>query len=299
MPPRLAIVVLNWNGARETARCLAALAAAGEADWELTVLDNGSRPPEADRLRPLLPANARLLETPENLGFAGGVNRCLRAIRERRGGDAPYYVLLNNDAEVTPGLLGRLIAPLERDPAIGIVGPSVHARPGDPRPLGAGWIRWRTGATPYASADGTRAFQECDVVHGCCFLFRGELLSRVGWLDESYFAYYEETDFCVRARRAGYRVGIVPDAVVYHEGSVSADRVSGLREHLMLRNRMLFVRRHGSRAQALSTVLHVLLVYAPRRLLRALLHRQPEVVPALWRGFWAGVRGRAGRPEGV
>lgn len=290
--PRVSIVILNWNGVQETVRCLKSLAQLKYPNFRIVVLDNGSRKDEASEIRPHLPGGSLLLKSPKNLGFSGGVNYCLKYLREKERELGGYYLLLNNDTEVPEGTLQKLVEAGESDSSLGILGPKILAGPGSAEPpLLSGWIRWYTGTTPFEHEAAARPWVECELVHGCCFLIKAEVVEKIGYLDEQYFAYYEETDYCARAARAGYRVAVVPQAEIVHEGSVSVKKVSGMQEYLMMRNRLLFVRKNGTTTQFASTLLYSGLVYGARRSARAVIKGEWKLLPALLRGYASGVLG--------
>lgn len=292
----VAAIILNWNSTQETLTCLNHLLAMHTPQAQIypLVLDNGSNPEEWHRLQAQIPSRIALLREPSNLGFSGGVNRCLEYLRGR---SFDFYWLLNNDTEPSPQLLTHLIDSAMLHPEAWVLGAVILPPSGSSAPPDStGWIRWWSGTTVFLheipnNSKNAPEFLECDLVHGACFLIRAEAITRLGGLDPDYFAYYEESDFCVRARRAGGRVGLVPSAQVVHMGSVSADRVSGMREYLMMRNRILFVKKNGTRLQWLSTLFYALAYYGPKRSVRAAIYGSWASISWLWQGWFAGVFG--------
>jgi len=222
--PRTYVVVLNWNGLADTRACLASLAPACDDATAVLVVDNGSTDGSPEILRREFP-RIRVLETGANLLFAGGNNAGIRAALDD---GAEAIMLLNNDTTVDPRFLGAMTARLRSWPDAGIVAPKIlyHARPeliwyaGGEISAWTGTMRHRgirerddgrfdtPGETAYAS--------------GCCFLTTREVVERIGMLDERYHMYTEDADFCMRARRAGYRIVYEPGARVWHKVSVSA-----------------------------------------------------------------------------
>jgi len=265
MRPRVVTVVVHWNEPEETARCLDSLAAVRYPDHQVVVVDNASRPDALARLRTLA-AGVRLLESRENLGFAGGNNL---GFEEARRSGAAYLFLLNSDATVEPEILDRLVAAMESDPRIGMSGPNVHSVERPDHVLYAGGdLDWRRGESRIrrpAPGDAGRLV-DVDWIPGCALLVRAEVLDRVGGMDPSYFLYFEETDWCTRARRSGYRVVLVPERLAYHsERTSSALTKSPHFFYYYSRNHPRFLLRHA-RARVWARFL-------PRYLYRTLVFR--------------------------
>lgn len=251
--PHVAIVVLNWNRRAETLACLESLRALTYPDYEVVVVDNASADGSATAIRQQFP-EVTLLENAENLGYTGGNNAGLRHALEQH---ADYVFLLNNDTIVDPGCLSALVTVAEADPAVGMVGPLIYYfdRPTVLWSAG-GAIDWRRGTTWMVGLDEPDegrwdAPQPVDFITGCAVLVKAETLRRIGLLDERFFAYYEDAEWCVRAARAGYRLLLVPAAKVWHKIAPVRQAVSPAIHYYMTRNRLLFLRvcRAGWRPQ--------------------------------------------------
>ena len=251
--PLVYAIVLNWNGWQDTVRCLAALRASVGVDLRVVVVDNGSTDDSSERLTPLLdPSRDELLCAGRNLGFTGGVNLGLRYAREH---GADYFFLLNNDATVTPDCLARLVAAAASRPDAGFVGPKIEWE-GEPGRL---WSAGVSVAWPAARVnahynepddgrfDGRRFVQG---LTGCALLVTPAVFDCAGLLDDRYFAYYEDLDWCLRARRAGLRALYVGDTHAAHQGSVTTNRGAGrsqsaLANYYGARNGLLFMATHA------------------------------------------------------
>jgi GT2 family glycosyltransferase len=230
------VVLLNWNTRHQTEVCLAALARSLDVEPDVLVVDNASRGGDAAFFAARLEPD-RVLPLAENRGYTGGMNAGIRFWFEA-GSEAPILVL-TPDALVEPGTLRRLLDEMDATPDAGVVGPLVvHCRQSgrvsaggvvDGRRLLSWTLPHPLAGTPY----------DTDWIDGCCMLLRPEALADVSPpFDERFFAYYEETEFCGRVRAAGWRVRVVPDAVVDHPKSVGT-----LPPHYfyyMVRNRYLF-----------------------------------------------------------
>jgi hypothetical protein len=227
---RVTIVVLNWNRGAETIACLESLAAAALGGAAILVVDNGSRDGSVAALRSRFP-DLRVIALPENRGYAGGNNAGIRAALEA---GAEAVLLLNNDTRVAPDFLPPLIEAMNSSPTSAAVASAVIRldRP-DMHDVAYSEVHFherdvvqlRGVNVPVHGSFKRR--QEVEVVVGCCALFKGEALRRVGLFDEAYFAYHEDVDWCLRARQAGWELFYEPYSRVYHRGSSST---AGLRE---------------------------------------------------------------------
>jgi hypothetical protein len=298
----VAIVVLSWNGRECTLRCLDSLQRARLDGASILVVDNGSSDGSTDAIRTAFPA-IPLLPLPENVGYAAGNNVGIRAALEQ-GCDA--VLLLNNDTEVAPDFLEPLVEVLNIHGDAAAVSSAIM-RIDVPEVLqeayfdlyfGFGIIRRRgVNALP---GEGYDAVRQVDAAIGCSLLMRSEALRHVGLLDESYFAYHEEVDWCWRARKAGWLIYYQPYSRVWHHYSKStaatrpqaarrwsrtrrADLPNPLavgwnpvRTYLGARNSVRFIRRHASWPRKLYFLLST--AYAiPLELLAAVLEREEEL----------------------
>jgi hypothetical protein len=244
---RLAAVVVHWRDVEETLACVASLQ--GEPLARVIVVENGTRAPVGAALAARAPA-ATLVRSAENRGYAGGANLGMRAALEA---GADVVLLLNDDARVRAGACAAAAAALAADPRVAVVGPKVLARE-DPTRLWLAWGRVTFGPSLVAlcgadAPDGPAwgVARDVDWVAGCAMWFRAAALARLGFLDEDFFAYHEEVEWCARARRAGLRVVYCPEAVVTHtgRGSHGGAGATRIRKYFAARNAVLFARRHA------------------------------------------------------
>lgn len=243
-PPSVAIVVLNWNGRDDTLECLSSLSRVDYAACQVIVVDNGSRDDSVAVIRAANP-HVTLIETGENLGYVGGNNVGLERAHALR---ADYVLLLNNDTTAAPDFLRLLIEAAEADPEIGIVGPTIYYfdQP-DVIWSAGGAIDWQRGLTWMVGLDEKDQGQfgpaprPVDFVTGCALLIEMPVIERIGFLDPRFFTYYEETEWCVRAARAGFKICHVPRAKIWHKISPTARADSPTTHYYMTRNRLLFL----------------------------------------------------------
>jgi GT2 family glycosyltransferase len=212
------------------------------------VVDNASQTDPTPVLAAEFPW-AHLVRNPANAGWSGGNNTGIRHALAR---GADFVVLLNNDTTVRPDLVERLLAAFASHPGYGVIGPVIRYmdEPDLVMTDGTGFNRPQTGSffaripVPEQAAD-PPAVAEVDVVNGCCMMIRAEVFRRVGLIDDRFFLIHEETDFCLRARAAGFRCGVLAEALVWHKGSSSFKR-SGKRwqRYYDTRNIGLLLARH-------------------------------------------------------
>ena len=222
---RVWIIVLNWNRRDDTLACLESLAQADVGGARIVVVDNGSRDGSVEAIPVRFPA-VTVLPLPENRGYAGGNNAGMRLALEH---GAAAVLLLNNDTAVAPDFLAPLLWVLEGSPTAAAASSAIM-RFDNPALLdvaylelyyGHGIVRRRgVNAMPGEGFDQPRTV---DAGVGCSLLIRADALRRVGLFDESYFAYHEEVDWCVRARKAGFEIVYQPLSRVSHHGSKSTE----------------------------------------------------------------------------
>ena len=298
----IGIVVPTWNRAVAAVGAVAAIGRLADLGHFTIVVDNGSRAGEREALVAALAGrgDVDVVALPENRGFAGAVNVGM-AEAFRRG--AAAVLVLNDDAEVEPRLLVDLTAALRGDPSAGIVAPRVvDAASGVEVSRGERvwlplvclprtWLRVRGGGPePYRVAS----------VLGVAFLVTRACWQRIGGLEESFFAYYEEVDYCLRARAAGFSVIVTPASTVRHEGFRGfAGGFTPLAAYLKARNLPLLVRRHGGAlAWALFTPTYAAMLAASAAVY-TIRGEAGAVLPALGRGVADALRARSGPPPAL
>jgi GT2 family glycosyltransferase len=226
-PAGVRIIVLNWGRAAETIECLRSLEAADLGGASVMVVDNGSPPETVEALRRAFP-RLRILCLPENRGFAGGNNAGIRLALDER---AEGILLLNNDTVVAADFLPPLLDAIGSSPQAGAASSAVF-RMDRPEMLDVAWCEVDFAQRHAVKIVGVNALpgegfdrrRSVPVVMGCSVLIKADAFRRVGLFDEAYFAYHEDVDWCLRARRAGYELFFEPFSRVYHRGSRSTAR---------------------------------------------------------------------------
>ena len=248
--PKVAIVVLTWNGRALTMECLESLASLEYENVDVIVVDNASTDGTADAVRDAYGDRVTIVENSRNLGFSLGNNVRIRHALEN---GADFVLLLNNDTVVDPALVDRLVEGITVSKDIGIVGPKIYyASPPDRIWFAGGEVSLSRGVSRHI---GIRerdtgqydAVRDVDYVTGCALMAGRRVFDTIGYLDPAFTAYYEDVDFCMRARREGFRVVYVPKGKVWHKISSSTGGQLGTAKLLRkLRSTVLFLRRYAS-----------------------------------------------------
>jgi GT2 family glycosyltransferase len=292
-PPLVYAVVLHWRTPELTSRCVRALARQTPVDGafrlRIVVVDNGSGD------LPGLPdvnVPVEVLRLPDNLGYAGGNNAGLRLALSR---GADHVFLVNSDVIPAPTCLDQLLVAAQAHPKAGLLGPLVlrERTPWQVESNGQSFNRW-TGRhrewdrNARAWALPTRS-HAVDAVSGCALLVSRAAVEAAGGLDERFFLYFEDMDWCLRARAAGFETVAVPVARVWHRGSASIGTDSPRTTFYSVRNHAWVARRHAPRIVrpaigALVMLYHLaFLLTNPRR-------RSVHHLAALLRAAWAARR---------
>jgi len=246
---RVNSIIVTWNQTELTAQCLDSLCAAGIDQATIWVVDNGSQPSAVPALAARFP-RVQLIRSEHNRGFTGGCNLGAASAATR---PAEYLFFLNNDAQVEPATVETLLGALEADPALAAVSPKVYF--GDTErvihstgmtvDVNSGMVRMLH-ANEHDRGQADRPADR-EALFGCAMLIRRAAWESVGPFWEPFFAYAEEVDWCLRARRAGWRLGYVPAAVVWHYASTSLGHNSPLKLYLINRNQLYLRQRHHGR----------------------------------------------------
>jgi GT2 family glycosyltransferase len=226
---RPTIIILTWNASLFLPACLKTLLAQDYPAFSTVIVDNGSTDDTVALARSLHSPTAfpavQIIENRANLGFAGGNNAALRQV------ESPFVVLLNPDVELAPNWLSELIAPMLADPGIGIAGCKIYEPDGLTLQHAGGYIMKPQALSGHYGLGERDVGQHNDIrdveyVMGAAMAIRREVIQTVGLLDEGFFLYYEDVDYCERARKAGYRVAYIPGAHLLHNESSTTQRGS-------------------------------------------------------------------------
>ncbi|MHC4607187.1 MAG: glycosyltransferase family 2 protein [Planctomycetota bacterium] len=257
----LTIVIPSWNGKGLLRPCLESVpAAAGKLQVETIVVDNGSTDGTSEMVRGEFP-DVRLLRNERNLGFAVPVNQGVKDAKGR------HVLVLNNDTRLTPGSLETIVEYMDATPRAGIVTPQLIHEDGRLQNsianlpslkevfLGKSALRTLFPKRYPSKRQEFREPAEIESAVGAAMFVRREMIAEVGGLDERFFAYFEETDWCLRARKAGWKILLHPGAKVVHYQGRTAKRANAGKRIEYTRSLFAYFRKNCS---ARSPVLRVL-----------------------------------------
>ncbi|MEM1178423.1 MAG: glycosyltransferase family 2 protein [Acidobacteriota bacterium] len=246
-PPRVACLVLNYNGRDITLQALESLGRMTYPAFDLIHVDNGSTDGSGEAVANAFP-DVIQVRTEVNEGPTHGINLGLQAGLD---GDYDYLLLLNNDIEVEPDFLEHLVDAAEADPSIGCVGPKSYYFWDRNRLWSAGGVvRFMHSVTrERGMGDIDRGQYDRDVdtgyVNGCAMLMRRSVVAEIGLFDTLFKLAVEDADWCMRMKKAGYRARYAHRAVLYHMVSHTAGNYQARRTYFTGRANSLFVRRYA------------------------------------------------------
>jgi riboflavin kinase/FMN adenylyltransferase len=254
--PGVAIVILNYNGRLQLEKFLPSVKATTYKNHQIIVADNGSTDDSVNFLQKHYP-DISIINLEENHGYAGGYNLALQEV------DAPYYILLNSDVEVTPGWIEPIVELMERDTTVGACQPKIlsfsdrnkfeyaGASGGWLDNLGYPFCRGRIFAVTETDEGQYNDLQEIFWASGAALFIRKQLFHQLGGFDASYFAHSEEIDLCWRIKRAGYKVMVRPRSVVYHVGGSTLNYNTPRKTYLNFRNSLFTLVKNETRERLL------------------------------------------------
>lgn len=267
----VSIVIVNWNRKKDTLECLKSLVRI-ERDFELKIIivDNASTDGSIKEIKSYFKTpsfkksviHTELIRNEENLGFCGGNNV---GIKHALNHKADYVLLLNNDTYVDDKFLINLVKAFKKYPKAGILSPKIYFAPGYEfkkniyKKSDLGKVIWYAGGdidwdNVYGTNHGVdevdkgqfNRVKSTDFATGACMLVKRKVFEQVGLLDEKYFMYFEDSDLCVRVKRAGWKVMYFPQSFIWHKVAQSSGIGSNLNDYFITRNRLLFGGRYAT-----------------------------------------------------
>ena len=287
--PLVSIITVNYNGLIHTEAFLKSLQKITYPNIEIFVVDNAS-PQGIGSLKSDFPY-INLIESKENLGFAGGNNL---AIREAKG---KYFFLINNDTELDAHFLEPVVALMESNSHIGLASSKLvyFNQPDLLQYAGSTGINMYTGrgfAIGHHERDSSKfdAEYKTELAHGAAMMISRAVIENIGLMADLYFLYYEETDFCERVKRAGFEIWYCGLSKVYHKESMSVGKESPMKTYYLTRNRLIFTRRNTSGFQKAGAVLFFYLLSFPKGIVKYLVKKEFKLLHsfisgALWNLF--------------
>ena len=240
MDPRVSIIIVNFNGWRDTIACLQSLEKI-KSSHQTMVIDNASTNDSVERIRSAFP-EIELIISSSNVGFSGGNNIGIKKALER---GADFVWLLNNDTLVDPGSLTALLDVATSTPHVGAVGSVLYHMENREKvqAWGGGHVSMLRGMSWHYTKP-TR-LQKIHYLTAASMLVRSEVFNTVGLMDDDYFMYWEDTDFGFRVREAGYTLEVADKSVIFHRVSASTSRGSTNYYYLFNKSAVQFFRKHS------------------------------------------------------
>ena len=254
-PPKVAIILVNWNGYDLTQACLESLKELQYSNFQTVLVDNGSIDGSGEKLKTEFPA-ITLLTSPENIGFTGGNNLGIQWALDH---SYDQVLLLNNDTLVEPDFLNPLVSFLEQNPDYGAVQPKImfEAERDKLWNAGGGYFKglemtWSIGI---GKIDEGQFDQEKDTpwITGCAILVRSAAIRQAGMLDNRFFAYYEDVEWSFRIKKSGFRLRYLPQSKIYHVAGGSSKKIKTkegvippILHYYRTRNHLFLIRSHSN-----------------------------------------------------
>lgn len=314
MTPKVSIIILNWNGWQDTIECLESLLAVSNVGFEVVAVDNASSDGSVQRLLkwaqsydiPLFdfskPCQQLLRDTPkrkttglqrivlfslpENIGFCAGNNL---GLKQAQVNGIPYAVILNNDTLVDPNFLFPLIEYAEANPSVGLLGCQIRYAEERGKVWWAGgmfnyWLGSKRLYDRKSTDQVPREPYRTQWVSGCMTFIPLSVFSQIGGYDERFFIWCDEWDLSLRVERAGYKMLVVPSAVIYHKVGKSLGKMSSLTYYYSARNLLLLRSDYLPRWRWIC----VFIFYMPYKFLHVVYYIIKFRLP-LWWAYWDSI----------
>ena len=243
---KIAIIIVNWKQYQLTKLCLYSLQKIKYDNYQIILIDNESNPKELKKIKNQFD---KIITFPnqKNLGFTGANNIGIEyAIKN----DFEYVMLINNDTEVEKNFINPLIELLEKNQNFGAAQPLILNYYNRNKVWSAGGFLNKFFGYTYVIKSPEGIKKNIDWITGCCFFLRTDVIKKIGLLDENFFAYYEDVDWSIRIKNAGYDLAFVKSSVVYHHGSKSSKNesnegtLSPFVHYLNIRNHIFLLRKN-------------------------------------------------------
>lgn len=291
--PSVYIVLLNWNSADYTVAAVDSILQLEYSNWEVLIVDNGSTDDSTSKLRRVISDRIHLFELPENLGYTGGCNIGMRRALET---GAEYVWLLNNDGIVFRDTLSRLVRVAMSDPQVGLVTPMIASMEATSHMTYAGGVIY-VEARRYDETNDPKEAEELEerypgkgLVIGTAMLIRTSLIRKIGFLDERFFAYYEDIDYSARSIAAGYRNVVDRSSVIQHLEKNRQITPLEMKPHYwyyMARNESRFWRKHVGLLRSLRPTAGAFLRFAKNlNACKSKPRSTDAILAGLWHGWW-------------
>ncbi len=282
--PLVSIITINYNQAQVTADLLRSLQKITYPNVEILVIDNNSTQRSVLDIQHHFP-EVCFIKSAHNLGFAGGNNL---AVAQAKG---DYLLFINNDVEVAPDFLEPLVAQMQANTKIGMVSPKIRYfdTPEVLQYAGSSAINSITGQGHFIGHGQVDNGQfdknrQTAFVHGAAMLVSKAVIAKTGLMDDSFFLYYEELDWCARSQKDGFESWYVANSVVWHKESISTGKQSALKVYYQTRNRLKFMRRNARFWQQMLGLGFFLCFSFPKNMMAFMFKKRWDLADAYQKG---------------
>tara|TARA_B110000037_G_scaffold115002_1_gene132177 strand:+ start:111 stop:1031 length:921 start_codon:yes stop_codon:yes gene_type:complete len=297
--PKIAIIIINWNTYQLTFNCLKSLKACTYNNKTIFLVDNGSEDGSGDKIALEFP-DINFIKNEINEGFTGANNKALKVILKQ---NFDYVLLLNNDTVVKPNFLSLLEARMDSDQNLAATQPLILDFPNKNTIWNAGgsfnsfFCLFKTRCKGMIYNPKLKIDTYTQWISGCCILVKIAVIKKVGLLDNRFFIYFEDADWSIRMTNLGYKLGVVPESIIYHHSSgsnvknntSSEGNLSPYSHYLNVRNHIYLIKKHSFLFNNLGSWLYQIFKissYSIYFILRGRLGKFKMV----WRGVLDGVK---------
>ncbi len=255
MSPKVYIIILNWNMAKDTIECVESVKNLNYNNYNILIIDNGSSDNSSQVLKDRF-RECEFIQNTDNLGFAEGNNVGMRHALSK---GADYVLILNNDVVVEKDCLDQLVKIAQEHKKAGMLAPKVYYYSDRDiiNSLGTSidWFRLR----PYSSFCGNKDggqfdyLGEADILVGCAIFVKKETIEKIGLMDENFFIFHEEADWCLRNIKSGLKNIVVPKAIAYHKASKTMKNFSALTTYYSIRNFLYLAHKNATFIDKIKT----------------------------------------------
>ena len=287
------IILVNFNSKVHTVECIESLEKITYKNYKIIVVDNASSDDSQEVITKQFP-EVIWIQNSENTGFADA-NNCGIQYALKHG--TQYVLLLNNDTTVDKSFLEHLVDAYESDSSIGIAtGKILYYQNHSIVWYAGGFINhWKgsSDAVGYGKEDThyNNRTEYCTFASGCCMLISAQAIKCVGLMDNSYFLYYEDLDYCTRFFNMKYKILYCEEAVIYHKESVTTRKSSPLFTYYLVRNRLLYIKENNNMIYRWGAYIYSLAWFTKKAV-----HREMQVKYIVW-GVKDAILGRKGKWE--
>lgn len=300
------IIILNFNRHKDCIQCVNSLLGLEYENFQILIIDNSSDVSDREKLREFIEtlklkcSKIKYLELPQNLGFAGGNNVGIKTAIEE---GAEFIWLVNNDVIVAPKSLKMLVKCAQEEEKAAFVGSKIFFfdQPDLIQHAGGKVCSWKavTRHIGLGQKDQPEFSKRktVDFVTGASLLVRVKALNQIGLMDESYFLYWEDTNWMVRGRKKGWLTYYEPNSIVWHKGSITLAESSYLLTYYGTRNALIFARRNYSLLHFLCALFlrtGLVLFIILTSLIKREFKEDPKITVARILGIWHALRGKRG-----